>query len=292
MPQFSSTLTVNSLFWFTSLEPNELGVTRRILEDLTQYLGEIGLRHKIFLPQTADELSGILNRIAREADAGLKPILHFDTHGDMTRGIRLSGSGEFVSWSDLVASLRAINVATGNNLCVVSTACFSMNAAWQITLSEPCPFFILIAPENEVSSGFLEDNMLAFYKSAFEGLEIVAAHEKHLAPRLALHHCERMLAYFLSDYFRDFCIGKGGKVRREQLLTKAVYVGLARNRHERRRIRQAAKGWTRPSQAVVERFTKGFASTFLMGKPLGFDINDVMMLVNGETAFGTAAKPE
>jgi hypothetical protein len=198
------------------------------------------------------------------------------------RGVKLAASGEFVSWPDLVASLRKINVATGNNLCVVSGACFSMNAVWKVTLSEACPFFILIAPGNEVSSGFLEDKTLAFYKSAFEDLEIVAAHEKHLAPNLALHHCERMLAFRLADYVRDSCIGANGKMRREQLLTNAITVGLANNRHDRRRIRQAAKAWTRPNQAMVDRFARRFASTYLMGKPMGFDIGDVMNLVQME----------
>lgn len=156
-----------------------------------------------------------------------------------------------------------------------------MNAAWQVTLSEACPFFTLIAPGTEVSSGFLEDNVFAFYKSAFDGLDIVEAHERHLAPRLALHHCERMPAYVLAGYVQDYCIGKGGIKGREGLLTAAVTADLAHNRQDRRRIRAGAKAWTRPSQAMVVRFAKGHASTFLMGKPPGFDIADVIRLVKG-----------
>jgi hypothetical protein len=151
-----------------------------------------------------------------------------------------------------------------------------MKAARQVTLSEPCPFFILIAPENEVSSGFLEDNTVAFYKSLFEGGEIVEAHARHIAPTLDLFHCERMLAYMLAYYVRDYCTGKAGNKRREQLLTKAVAANYVHNRSDRRRIRRGAKAWTRPSQAMIERFANGLASKFLMGKPLGFDIDDVM----------------
>ena len=183
MPNFSSTLTIDSLFWFTSLEPDEQGVTRRIQEDLIPYLDSIDLRYKAFEPKTAAQLLGILNQIASKATAGLRPILHFDTHGNIEDGIRLSGSGEFVSWPDLVASFRAINVATGNNLCVVSGRCYSMNAVWQVDLTKPCPFFILIAPENDVSSGFLEDNIIAFYRSLFEECEVTLAYQRHLAPR-------------------------------------------------------------------------------------------------------------
>jgi hypothetical protein len=89
MPGFSSTLTVNSLFWFTSLELTQQGVTRRIHEDLMPYLDRIGCSHQTHKPETADQLREMLNKIARKAAAGLRPILHFDTHGDMTHGIKL-----------------------------------------------------------------------------------------------------------------------------------------------------------------------------------------------------------
>jgi hypothetical protein len=282
MPGFSTTLTVNSFFWITSLRPTERGVTRRIQEDVLPYLDRIGLRHHTFKPQTATELLEILSHIAQEANVGLKPILHFDTHGDLAQGIKLAASGEFIPWSVLIAHLRAINVATGNNLCVVSGACFSLNAVWEINLSEPCPFFILIAPGKEVSAGFLEDKTFDFYKSAFEGLEIVAAYERHLAPHLSLHHCERVLAYDIANYVRDCCTGKGRRIRREELITKAVTAGIAPNRQARRIIRQGAKKWTRPSQAMVDRYVNGVGSKFLMGKPPGFDIEDVMRLVKSD----------
>ena len=135
MPGFSTTLTVNSLFWITSLRSTEHGVTRRVQEDLLPYLDSIGLHHHTFEPQTATELLAILSDIARHANVGLRPILHFDTHGDLAQGIRLAAAGEFIPWSVLIAHLRAINVTTGNNLCVVSGACFSMNAVWEIKLS-------------------------------------------------------------------------------------------------------------------------------------------------------------
>jgi hypothetical protein len=227
MPEFSSPLTVNSLFWITSLRPTERGVTRRIQEDLLPYLDSIGVHHQTFEPQTAEELLAILSDIAQQATVGLRPILHFDAHGDLLRGIKLAVSGVFIPWSLLIAHLRAINVATGNNLRVVSGACFSLHAVWEISLSEPCPFFILIAPGKEVSAGLLEDKTFAFYKSAFDGLEIVAAHERHLAPHLSLHHCERVAAYVIAKYLRDDCVGKGRRIRREELMTRLKHLIFA-----------------------------------------------------------------
>jgi hypothetical protein len=62
-------------------------------------------------------------------------------------------------------------------------------------------------------------------------------------------------------------------------MTKAVKAGMAFNRKARRIIRQGAKEWTRPNQAMVDRYFDGVGSKFLMGKPPGFDMEDVMRLV-------------
>ena len=281
MSDFSSTLTVNSLFWLTSLGLDEQGVTRRIQEDLWSYLDSAGVVHKTCEPRTAAELLQVLSEVAEMAHTGLRPALHFDMHGDARNGIRVDASGEFIPWQEFVAHLRVINVATNNNLCVVSAACFSMNAVWQIELSNPCPFFILIAPENEVSSGFVEDNTLVFYKSLFDSLDVVQAHACHLVPRFSIFHCERMLAYILRKYVREYCIGKGGRERREQLLTRATSANLVHNRFDRRRVRRAAKAWIEPNHAMVDRFVQSHATVFLMGKPFRFAVADVLKFARG-----------
>lgn len=209
--------------------------------------------------------------------------MHLDTHGNAENGIKITASGEYVLWPDLVDRFRKINIATGNNLCVISGACYSMNAVWQIKLSDPCPFFMLIAPEYEVSSGFLEEKIFRFYSSAFDSLEIFAAYTENLAPTLSLHHSERMLAHSLKKYIKDYCIGKRGEARREELLTKVIAAGKAANRHEVRKRRSEIKNFTRPSQEMIVRFAKGQASTYLMGKPFNLDISLLMDLVKSDT---------
>jgi hypothetical protein len=216
------------------------------------------------------------------AHSGLRPIVHLDTHGNAENGIKIIASGEYVLWPDLVDRFRKINIATGNNLCVISGACYSMNAVWQVKLSEPCPFFMLIAPEYEVSSGFLEDKIFRFYSSAFDSLEIFAAYTENLAPTLSLHHSERMLAHSLKKYIKDYCIGKRGEARREELLTKVIAAGKAANRHEMRKRRSEIKNFTRPRQEMIVRFAKGQASIYLMGKPFKLDISVLMDLVKSE----------
>src|ERR1035437_3379246 len=128
MLKLSSVATVNSIFWITSLRPNERGTTQRVHDDLLPYLNSIGLPLQEFNPQSASELLAMLDALARAATSGTRPIIHFDTHGNATHGIWGAASGEFVSWIHLIDKMRAINIATQNNLCVVSAACFSLNA--------------------------------------------------------------------------------------------------------------------------------------------------------------------
>ena len=126
MLQFSSVANVNSLYWITSLEPDKQGTTRRVIEDLEPFFARIGLPFNISEPQTAAELLKILHQIALAAKMGAKPIIHLDTHGLEDKGIFIAASKEFVAWADLYELLRAINITTGNNLCIVSAACYSM----------------------------------------------------------------------------------------------------------------------------------------------------------------------
>lgn len=272
--------TVNSIFWITSLRPDERGTTRRVHDDLLPYLNSIGLPFREFSPQSAAEVLAMLDAIASAATGGTRPLIHFDAHGNATRGIYIAASGEFVSWIHLIDRLRKINIATRNNLCVISAACFSLNAIRPLRITQPCPFLILIAPEHEVSFGFVEDKISGFYRDLFAGSDLTMAFERNLSPALKVFHSERMLAISLTRYIRDGCIGKGGDRRREDLLTGALSGGIPNNRHNKRMIRKAAKAMTKPSQGLLDKY----ASTFLMGRKLAYTIADLEALAHGALA--------
>jgi len=280
MLKLSSVATVNSIFWITSLRPNERGTTQRVHDDLLPYLNSIGLPLQEFNPQSASELLAMLDAIARAATSGTRPIIHFDTHGNATHGIWIAASGEFVSWIHLIDKMRAINIATQNNLCVVSAACFSLNAIRPLKITQPCPFLMLIAPEQEVSFGFIEDSTFGFYQDLFAGSDITTAFENNLVPALKIFHSERMLAISLTRYIRDSCIGKGGDRRRKDLLTKALSGGIPNNRHNKRMIRKAAKAMTKPTQRLID----GYAATFLIGRKVEYTISDLEALARGALA--------
>jgi hypothetical protein len=125
--------------------------------------------------RTGDRVTSCRRRMRRE---GAKPILHLDMHGSK-RGLQLAGTLEIAPWARVVPKLQAINVATGNNLVVVAGVCFARDAILQIKISEACPVYMLIAPETEVTFGFLEDNTVPFYQKLFSSGDINKACLEH-----------------------------------------------------------------------------------------------------------------
>jgi hypothetical protein len=91
------------------------------------------------------------------------PILHFEAHGSREK-IYIGESGSFI-WSDFLELLRAVNVATRNNLLVTMAACKSAWLSLSVAPDRPCPFCLLIAPIEDVSIGEVEDGFQDFYRT-------------------------------------------------------------------------------------------------------------------------------
>jgi hypothetical protein len=262
----SSGLTVNSLIWISSLEPNEKGTTDRVHDDLQPYFVSIGLPFHTVEPKSASDLLAGLDAIAKRAKDGLRPIIHFDTHGSKRDGLYIAASHEHVPWQQLVDRLRPINVATGNNLCVVSAACFGLHAIMAINIGSPAP--------NTVSFGFAEQRTVPFYEAVFKGLDVVSAHEQYLAPNFKLFLCEKTLLVGLTKYVRNYCMGKGREKRIEELLTQAVAGGLPNTPENRRIARRTAKKNIRPDQPLIDRYVQ----TFLIGKKVDVTVKQIVDL--------------
>lgn len=272
MATITSHGTVNSVLWFTSLRQEERGVTRRILDDLLPYLEGIGIHRQVFEVGTAGQFLATLDALAGETGPGMiQPILHFDMHGSAGKGFKIAATGEDVPWDAVAARLSAVNATLGNNLFVVSCACHGQHLGQEARLAQPCPYYVLTAPEGQVASGFLQDAIVPFYQAVFEDGDFVAACLRHLSPEFTLFHSERLLLLALVKYVRRHCVGRGRSVRREALLSQGVAAGLVANYRTRSLLRDGIV----PDQALVDRFV----NSFLMGKHPGFDIDDVMRLV-------------
>jgi hypothetical protein len=231
-----------------------------------------GVPFESFEPKTAAKLQEYLGHVAGRAARGLRPIIHFDTHGSEADGIQIAPSGENVSWATLVEWLRPINRETRNNLCIVSAACFSMQVYTEITIEKECPFFVMIAPERVVSFGFIADHIPKFYDEVFRSSNIVTAHRTHLKKGLTLFHCERALLMGLIKYVRRYRVGEGAQQRREQLLTQVLERGIPNTPQNRKSIRTQSKALIKPTQELIDRYV----NRFLIGKPVAFTLDDVI----------------
>ncbi len=273
--EFTSTAVMNCLYWITSLHENEQGVTRRILEDLQNVAKQCGLPMKQYSPGSAQELLSALDHIAAEARAGMFPMIHLDTHGLAKNGIFVAETKEYVSWEAVAEKLRVINRIVSNNLCVMSHACFSFSVVKTIKINDVSPFFILLAPEQEITAGDIEDNTVGFYKSLLEGLDILSAKAQWFPNQLRTFNCEQMLATALARYINDATIGKQGDRRKEHLVTMAVERGVIANRKNLRAIRKIAKQHLKPTEDLLERFIPNF----LAGKRPNFTISELKVMV-------------
>lgn len=249
-----------------------------MVEDVESFLKQTGCGFQRVHVQNTEKLAGLLEELTFHAvEHRMRPLLHLDMHGNEKHGLHIAASNEYVSWEELAVHLRRLNAATENNLCVVSAACFGLRAIMPVKLDQPTPFFVLIAPETVVKTGFLEKNIPEFYRELFQTGGIDNAYERHLSEKFKYFHCEKMLFTVVAKYIREGCKGGSGQARRERLLTEAFMQGLENTEDNRREIRRKIKDGLRPSQALLDRY----ASTFLVGRACSFDMERLLSAVNG-----------
>ena len=227
------------------------------------------------------DLNGYLDELARSAkERGIKPFIHFDTHGNKDEGLRIAAEDVFVSWEELAEKLTTINVHTQNNLAVVGATCFGLYAIKPLSINTPTPFYLLLAPKEEVGVGYLETNVPNFYRCLFELGDVDEAHTRHLSGKFSYFHCEKMLFVVIARYIAQQCKGKGGAARRERLLTEILSLDTENRIDDLSTTRKQLKAQMRPDQRLVDRY----AEKFLIGRPCSFDIEDLLNYVEQSTS--------
>lgn len=253
---------MNAVVLVNMLPPAEAGASRRLADDLSilsRQSPSFSFRHE----EIADDASlrKLLLDLRRECRGGLRPIIHFDGHGDSRRGMQVGRSPDFFSWAELVKKLRKINMATENNLCVVMGVCSGFDLIRTISILKPVPFYALVAPRREVSTGYLDERVSLFYRSLLSDRTLDEARQLFL-PELAYFHAEKMFLIVMARHIAEHCVGKGVRLRRERLLSEAVENGIANNPRNRRLLRHSLKQRIRPSQALFDHFS----NKFLLGR--------------------------
>src|SRR6266851_1830905 len=275
MLRATAKINLNAVVWIMSPDDDdERQSTEQVLTFLEAFLQAKQIPFVKVEPKTAKELQDFLKLIEQRAKAGLRPIIHFDTHGGQKDGLYIATSKEFVPWRELVQWLRPVNVATQNNLCIVSAACFSLHTIMELDVTAASPFFVMFAPQHTVTFGFIEDRMFGFYEDVFTSLDVMLAHERHLAPNLQSYHCQRLLLKSLTGYIRDSCIGRGKRKSVRSLVRKSLGPGKQHpDTPEFRSVaRRVARAIIRPNQALIDRY----ARPFLMGQTLSIGIAEIL----------------
>lgn len=270
--QLNSSFGANALYWICGLDAYEQGPTRRILEDLQGHsrLPIPVIRLDVDSPT---ELIAVLDKLHYNAlHCSLRPIVHFDMHGSKSAGLKLGNS--FLEWESLGQALRKLNVATGNKLLVVGGACHALSAIRSLNILSASPFFVLLAPEDEVQSGFIESHIVSFYSELFNTASLDRAFEQ-LGDPFQYIHCEKLLFIMLSRYIEKKLKGKTLQQRRERLLTEVFLANEKTNPETLKKVRLLLKSGLKPTQSLLDRYS----GVFLCNRPCSFTIDDVLKLV-------------
>ncbi|WP_312341122.1 hypothetical protein [Stutzerimonas nitrititolerans] len=263
---------VNTVYLITSSRPGEEGTTRRLEEsisDVSNNGGNFNFSHARL--HSGDGYFQLLEEIFYGIDEGLRPIVHFDMHGSQERGLEIGRTGEFIDWESVVDSLRVINTKLNNELVVLITACHGLHAILPISFEKTAPFLCLIAPEEEVKVGHIEERVPEFYRELFSSGSLAHASQK-LGKEFKYFHSAEFLFRTLSRYIKEKCKGAGGQQRREDLLTEIMETRLGEFPEKISEYRSKVKQHVAPNQELLDRYT----SRFLLGKASNIKIDDLL----------------
>lgn len=275
--QLNSSFSCNSVIWIASLPDDELGPSRRMTEDVASHSSRLGFHFSRFNVRCRSELAQTLDEINFQArEHGLRPILVLDAHASQEDGLLLNDSHETMPWTELSTLLQQINISTLNNLCVIGAACFSLRAISPAKLDQAAPFFILLAPEQEVNVGFLEKNLPTFFDRLFTYGSLDDAYSRHLSESFKYFHCEKMLFIVVAKYIKAGCKGKSAAERRERLMTEVFMQGMQNTQANRKSIREKLKAGLKPNQALLDRY----ARTFLVGRSCSFTMEQLLAFLD------------
>lgn len=261
---YTSVSRNNGLIIFDALAESEMQTGRRLQEDLLDYCQEIDRQgyctyYKI---KSKQMLIAVLKMVLTECKAGiLYPVLHFECHGDRNEGLYIHASREYVAWEELIRHIAEINQATRNNTGVVLAACYGLEISQFVTFASPCPFSYVIAPQNEIQAGQLQDVILGFYKVVVQTGDLEGGLAL-LDDQLKLFHCGEWFFSTSSTFMVRNFNSKGRSEIVEQIVSSQIAKAGYRNRELVKASRAKAKKFVKSLQG----FYKNASLTFFHGK--------------------------
>jgi len=167
-----------------------------------------------------------LDKIKNECLTGTYPMIHFECHGG-PEGLQL-GNNEVIKWEDLRDSLIGINLASKLNLVIVVAACNGIHLIKVSTQLDRAPYWAVIGPTKEVMELDVKRDFGEFYRTLFEGFngdDAVLALNRGVTGSDRPYQFRTSVGLFKRayiEYHKKNCIGKGKRVRVENLVTAAM----------------------------------------------------------------------
>jgi hypothetical protein len=115
----------------------------------------------------------------------------------------------------------------------------------------------LIGADKIVAAGYIDDNMIRFYKTLLESSSLDEA-MAHVADELKQFHAEKFFYVIFARYMKRACMGSGGAQRVERLITESLNRGIQRNRTNLRALRRKAKQFVKSPEGAFNKRARHF----------------------------------
>jgi hypothetical protein len=170
-----SQIHISHIHVIESLDDGFAGRTgTRLFQDLEPLCHPKDVRPLLHTPRDRAALFTLLDQIARDAEHGQYPLLHFETHGIAVQDRRRTSPGivlasrEGVTWQELSPRFTVINEHTRLRLLVFMAACYGADLATLIQPLAPAPVRFIIGPTEEVPARAIETATGAFYRALLQ----------------------------------------------------------------------------------------------------------------------------
>lgn len=259
--EFVSSFSTNAVLILDGLGKDDLPTGENLFRQL-QAMDRNGCLCERIQISSRGELFDFLKAVVGRAAAGLRPILHFEMHGDPTIGVGLGDGGETASWLEICEYFQRVNVLTKNNLGVVMAACFGLYAIEKISIKEPSPFHFLIGSPEEVYDNVINAQMKEFYRTMFR-TGLLEEAMKEVDETFQQFHVEKHFATSYGKYIRNGLIGTGRSTRINKIVEETLTEkGLPLTEQNMAPIRAALERQMKPT---AENFKK-YADVFMIGR--------------------------
>ncbi|MFN3675825.1 MAG: hypothetical protein ACK4TC_07575 [Sphingomonas pseudosanguinis] len=141
-----------------------------------------------------------------------------------------------------------------------------------MSITEPTPYFLTIAPEGEIAVGQLEARLPRFYEYMLRSGSITDAYDAELKPVMGIFKCQAVFGKVVATYINNHGRGTALAARKEALISEALDKNgvVAPTPEQLRQIRAPVKGHLKLDQATIDRY----ASIFLIGRKAAIDLQD------------------